>query len=175
MLPILIFLSNELCDPAVQRNLRIPLTFINFAIMPLHMYEGPYSKKSTFLLPHTRKETADVVYGAIFLLHDADYYIRTLDAYHLCSLSVMRRNHVLDTQHRIESTATPIAFSSIDELARLLYTEGEPARVSVYVGNPHQPIIQKCLRTTVRRRVTSGVDRYPLTNLLKEVLHERLI
>lgn len=155
--------------------MRLPLTFVTFAIMPLHMYKGTRDLPSSFLVPHTRTQSNDVVYGAIFLLSDADYYTRALDAYHLCSLHVLRRNHEYDAQHRVTLPATPISFNTVDELSRLMYTEREPTHVSVYVGNPQHPKIQKCLRTTARRRVNHGVDTHPLTNLLREVLHERLV
>ena len=171
-MPILLFLSNELCDPHVQRKLRVPLTFISFAIMPMHMYRGLHKHTSSFLVPHSRRQTQDVVYGALFVLADADYHIRTLDGYHLCSMSTLRRNHTLDHQHRTTHHATPIGFRSVDELARLLYTERDPVEVHVYVGNPDHPTIAQCLQPRKRRFITHGVDKHPLTHLLREVLHE---
>lgn len=167
---ILLFLANELCDPHVQRDLRLPLEFIGFAVMPLHMYEGPHTRRTTFLARHTRSQTTDVVYGGLFLLRDADYYLRILDGYHLCSLSTLGRNHIKDEQHRITYEATPISFATLDELASLRYTEREPIHASVYVGNPYQTKIYQCLQARARRRVKFGIHHNPLTNLLREVL-----
>ncbi len=100
----------------------------------------------------------NVIYGAIYSLRDAPFYIRILDAYQLCSLATLKRNHINDMHHRIQVGAVPISFDSIDELERVKYKEREGVVVQTYVGNPNHPKINQRLNKTNSYRVIDGMD-----------------
>lgn len=165
----LLFLSNELCSPSWQREMRLPLEFITFAHIKGKMYKH-FRNNGSFVLESKKKWGNDVVYGGIFLLKDFDFYIRILDAYQLCSLSSLYRNHKLDIHHRITTEATPISFSTVDEFERLMYKEREAIRVQTYVGNPNHPKIKQRLNKTVSYRIYDGIDKKHFRELIREVL-----
>lgn len=125
--------------------------------------------QDTFMM-ESRFRTDDVVYGALFLLSDADFYIQTIDSFMLCSRSILRKNHMKDQNHRITREVTPISFSSIDELDRLMYKENEKVNATLYVGNPIHPIISRLSKARGYRRITNGVNKEPLLKLIEEVM-----
>lgn len=172
VLPInqLIFLSDKLIEPATQRLLNIPLHFITFAHIDGMLFNLPRNT-GTFVSREGNPHGNNVVYGALFLLQDFGFHIRTLDSMSLCSLSTLRRNHSLDTQHRVTVQATPISFSSIDELERLLYVEGEPINVHTYIGNLNHPKINHRVANRNRRyyRITDGINADSFLQLYREV------
>lgn len=142
----------------MQRDMRIPLEFITFAFVEAKMYKH-FKNDSVFLLqPDNRKWGNNVVYGALYTLRDFEFYIRNLDAFHICSLSTLRTNHIKDIHHRVITSATPINFASLNNFSRLLYKEGSPIDVQTYVGNPNHPKIQQRLNKTISYRLTDGVD-----------------
>ncbi len=164
----LIFLSNKLMSPHVQRTLRLPIHFVSFAHMPGQLYTV-YGNTDMFNYV-SRRSQRKVVYGAIFLLENYDFHIRTLDSYGLCSLSALGRNHSLDTLHRIDVEVTPIKFNTLDELARLLYKEMKPIQTQTYVGNLTNPKIN--LRTKRHTyHVHSNIDKQSFKQLYREVSH----
>lgn len=162
----LVFIANSLLDKTERESLRIPMQFVCFAHIKGKMYRH-YRNQGTFILP---TEKSVVSYGAIFYMVDFDYYSRILDAYHSCSLSGLGRNHTRDLHHRIETDVTPIRFSSIEQLERLMYEETEPTHVHAYVGNPNHPKINNRLGRTVTYRVKHDVDPH-YKNLIREELH----
>lgn len=167
-----LFLSNELMSPIWQREMKLPLEFISFAFVEARMYRHMRSGKS-FIVPVDVKRTwgNTVAYGGLFVVHDFDYYIRTLDAYHMCSLSTLRRNHDYDLHHRVAVRATPIHFSTLDEFKRHKYKENEETTVSAYIGNlKHPNITQRLHEIRHRGRITSGVDVPHFKELLREVM-----
>lgn len=168
----MIFLSNELMNPELQREMKLPLEFISFAFVEeMRMYRH-LRTMNTFIVPNDVKRTwgNTVAYGGLFILNDFDYFIRTLDAYHMCSLSTLKRNHLYDVHHRVPVQATPIYFSTIEDFTRHKYTEQEPTTVNAYIGNLTNPNITQRLREIRHRgRVTSGVDVPHFTSLLREV------
>lgn len=172
VLPInnLIFLSDRLMSPVTQRLLNIPLEFITFAHIEGKMYTLPQNK-GTFVLRGDRPWGNSVVYGALYLLQDFNFHIRTLDGMSLCSLSALRRNHDLDMLHRVELDAIPIHFDSINELERLLYTEGDAIRASAYIGNVKHPKIKQRVANhrNGNHRILDGVDKDSFLQLHREV------
>lgn len=127
----------------------------------------------TFIAPLNVKKKwgNDVVYGGIFLLRDFDYYIRTLDAYHICSLSTLLKNHSRDLHHRLLTSITPITFSTVNDFCSLQYEEHSPIKSHVYWGNPTHPKINQRLHSQARpNRITDGVEKEHFNALLKEVL-----
>lgn len=128
-----------------------------------------FRKKGTFVVPnHKHVWGNDVVYGALFVLNDFHYYIRTLDAYQGCSLSSLMRNHTYDIHHRIKTDITPITFSSVEDFCTLRYNEKQPIRAYAYVGNPNHPKLKHQLQS--RSRILDGLDKEHYKELLREVL-----
>jgi hypothetical protein len=166
----LIFLSNELLCKEKQSDLNIPLEFLTFAFVEGKLYNH-FRKQGTFMLRYGKPWGNPVVYGAIFALPDYDFYIRLLDSYHVCSRTVLGRNHSRDIHHRETLVATPISFKTLDDLCRLKYSERDEVEVEAYQGNVNHPKINQRLNKTVSFRIESGVDKR-LLNLIQEVQHE---
>lgn len=166
----LVFISNELQSPLVQRELRIPLQFISFAYIEAKMYKH-FRNESSFTLPMktSRRWGNYNVYGALFHVEDFDFYIRLLDAYHTCSISALLTNHKNDIHHRVKTNATPIYFNTLDDMGRLKYREKEPILSHVYVGNQNHGKIKRRLNSTVSYRIIEGVDKKHFQELYKEV------
>lgn len=166
----LLFLSNELMNPSYQNELRIPLTFIQFAHIEGKMFRHFRNNSNFVALNASRQHGNKVVYGALFKLDDFDFYIRLLDAYHMCSLSTLHTNHINDIHHRIEVKATPIYFSNLDDFSRLKYAESQDTiDVQAYVGNLNHPKIIQRTNKTVSYRIISGVDANNFKKLFGEV------
>lgn len=166
----LIFLSNELMNPVIQRELRLPLEFITFGMTKGKMYKH-FKNKGTFILPPKLSKAwgNTFIYGGLFICKDFDFYARILDAYHVCSLSTMLRNHNQDVQHRVEVEVITIHFQTLDELARLKYREGESIKANTYIGNIKHPKIKIRTKKTTHYRVTSGVDAPHFTQLFRGI------
>lgn len=151
-------------NPGFQEQLKLPLEFMSYGISFAKMYYQ-FGKKDTFIIANddipNKLWGNSVVYGAIFLLKDFDFYSRVLDGYHLCSQAVLGRNHVRDVQHRRITEIKPIFFNSIDELARLKYKESdEPIEAQCYFGNLQHPKILRRIMASVKyqHRILDGVD-----------------
>ena len=147
------------------------MTFITFAHTDGRMYTT-HRNERTFVAKGVRQHGNSVVYGAVFLLPDPYYHIRTLDGMMLCSKSALGRNHDRDYMHRVVGSVTPIRFNTLDELNRLMYTEGEEIKVQQYVGNINHPEIKH--RVSVKKvrnySVSNGVDEQPFLELLRGIL-----
>lgn len=166
----LIFLTNELQTPSLQKSLRLPLEFIAFGIAEGRMYKH-FRNQSNFVIPvdSLKRWGNDVVYGGLFICKDFDFYANILDAYHVCSLSTMMRNHKRDIHHRVEVEVTTIHFQTLDELARLQYRESESIKAQMYMGNINHPKINLRLTKTVSYRIVSGIDTVNFKQLFGEV------
>lgn len=155
-------------NPSKRDELRIPMTFIGFAIAEGHLFNFTYDK---FIVQGRNEHGNSVVYGAIYLLHDEYYHIRTLDALHNCSLSALGVNHKLDMNHRIASSVIPISFNTLDELDRLKYQEHKSVPVYMYVANSKHPKIHQ--RINIKRgnryRILSGIDKESFLSQYREV------
>lgn len=168
----LIFLTNNLLNPDTRKTLNIPLEFICFGITKGKMYSS-YRSKNTFIsvLDNIGLTRNYVVYGALFLCKDFDFYCRILDAYHLCSLSTLLRNHSYDEQHRIITPVTPIYFKTLDELKTLKYRESDDSiNAQTYTANTKNPKIKQRMNTTFNsHRIISGIDAFNFKKLFWEV------
>lgn len=152
--------------------MNLPLEFITFGITDAKMY-FQYFNKDTFI------STADsinmirnsVVYGALFLCQDFDFYARILDSYHLCSLSTLLRNHRCDELHRVNVPVRPIFFNTLDELQYLKYRESNENIVAqTYIANINHPKIKQRMNTTNNsHRITSGINAVNFKKLFWEV------
>lgn len=166
----LIFLSNEIMNPSIHTAMRIPLHFISFAHIKGKMYKH-FGNRSTFTLPIDVNKSwgNDVAYGAVFVCKDFDFYARILDAYFVCSMTTMLRNHNQDLHHRFLTEATLLQFNTLEELATLKYKEGEPIDVLTYMGNLKHPKISQRLNKTISYRITDGIDKDNFKKLFWEV------
>lgn len=168
----LIFLANQLQDPSFQREMRIPLEFVAFAFTEGQLYTH-HRNTDTFVMPRKdgrQRWGNDVVYGGLFLLNDFMFYSRLLDAYHVCSLSTLLKNHNLDVHHRVKREVTPIHFADLDSFSRLKYVEVEPLNVTMYVGNQNHPKInQRLYKQGNPHRIVNGVDAEHYKQLYREV------
>lgn len=166
----LLFLYNELINPDLIREMKLPLRFVTFAYTDGKLYHH-YRRYSTFLLPNgdTKAWGNRNVYGAIFQLDDFDYYIRVIDANHICSLSSLNVNHKNDVMHRLRVPCVPISFNTLDDLGRLKYSEREKHECYTYFGNPnHRKIRQRIVRNPSYRLI-DGVDKSNFIKLHEEV------
>lgn len=164
------FFANELSNPNWQREMNLPLEFITFAYIEGKMYKH-YRNDSTFILPNLSRWGNNVVYGGLFLLKDSTFYSRILDAYQVCSLSTLHKNHDLDIHHRVSVEATPISFTTLDDFARLKYTERDPIQAQTYLGNlKHPKINQRLYKTNISYRIIDGLDKTHFKQLIREVM-----
>lgn len=168
-----IFLYNELLDQDYQQKLKIPLDFISFAyIEDAVMYDmnGRYIAIEKGALRNTNRYKK--VYGALFLLHNSEHFLRSLDASLMCSKTLLGFNHKLDEHHRLNLKATPIQFKSIEDFFKMKYNEGEPLRVLSYLGNPENEFIKTNVLNTVKNREVSGLDVNNFINLVLKECNE---
>lgn len=152
-----IFIYDKMLNPQVNKSIGIPLQFVCFAKIEAKMFRH-YHSNDVFALQHkSRTYMNKYVYGALFELSDADFYVRNLDAYYTCSLSMLRRNHKLDLHHRVMQKVTPIHFNSIFDFTRLKYTQSESIEAFVYFGNILHKRIKNRLNKTHSYRINDGV------------------
>lgn len=167
----LIFLTNCLLNPLHYKKLNLPLEFIAFGITEGKMYKH-FRNTGTFIMPvnNSKRWGNSVVYGGIFFCPDVDFYLRILDAYHLCSLSTLGKNHIRDLHHRIISHIIPIYFNTLEELSKLQYKEGDKLPTHTYVGNvKHPKIAKRMYKPFVSYRIKDGIDVKHFKNLYKEL------
>lgn len=151
-----------------QVDLKLPLTFIQYAYVEGKMYKG--NNNSTFIITSgTNRWGNNVVLGGIFLLGDFQYYVGILDALHSCSLSTLRLNHNNDMHHRQIVDATVISFNNLDDLGRSKYKEHEVVQVHAYLGNTNHPkISSKVFQEKHPYRIIDGVDKNSFKQLYLE-------
>jgi hypothetical protein len=159
-------------DPTHHKQLLLPFEFISFGITEGKMYKH-FQNNGTFVTPINtlrRRWGNNVVYGSLFYCPDINFYLRVLDAYHICSLSTLKKNHINDIHHRIITNITPIYFNTLDELSRLKYKEGKPISAYMYLGNTIQPKLARRIKHPyLSHRVIDGIDIKHFKNLYKEV------
>lgn len=154
-----IFIYNELLDEEKQKLARLPLEFICFAyIKGAIMYEikGKYYAIEENKLRKTNQYNK--VYGAMYILHSSEHFMRTLDAIMTCSKSFTGANHKYDIMHRLNVKARPIHFKDIEEFVKMKYNETEEVNVITYLANPQNDFIKTNVLNTVNNREVSGLD-----------------
>lgn len=145
------------------------MEFINFAFTGGKLYNH-YWKQGTFVVPENKQRWGnDAVYGGVFYLKDSHFYIRSLDAYQQCSLSLLGVNHIYDLHHRVEAIVTPISFSNVEEFVSLRYKERNNIDAQMYVGNIKHPKINQILSSKQHKRILQGLQKDVFNELLKEV------
>lgn len=154
---MLIFLYNELLESNLQQFLGIELVFVSFAyIFDVKMFQGYEDEITVVEYDDIRRGYGNnKVYGAVYHLKQPEY-LRYLDAYSICSKSVLGANHIRDTNHRIKREAVLIQFETLDELSRLLYNEITTVEVETYIGNIEKEHISKRVEQP-RHRIPSGL------------------
>lgn len=155
----LVFIYNELLDDKKQELLKLPLDFVCFAyIENAIMYEvkKKYIAIKENVLTKTKKYNK--VYGALYILHNSEHFLRTLDASMGCSKGFIGYNHDKDVTHREKLNAIPIHFKSVEDFLKLKYNEGVGVRVITHLANPKNDVIKTNVLNTVRNREVSGLD-----------------
>lgn len=153
--------------------MNLPLEFIAFGITNGKMYHGHFNIDTFISTTDSINMTRNsVVYGALFLCKDFDFYIRILDSYHLCSLSTLLRNHPCDELHRTNVSIRPIYFNTLDELQYLKYIESNDNIVAqTYIANIDHPKIKQRMDTSNNtHRITSGINADNFKKLFWEVI-----
>lgn len=162
-----VFIYNELLDENKQKLAKLPLEFICFAyIKDAVMYDlrGKYYAIEQNTIKRTLKNNK--VYGALYILHNSEHFIRTLDAYMTCSKGFIGTNHKLDVHHRVKRKAIPIHFKTVEQFLKVKYNEGDELDVITYLANPNNDVIKAHVSNTVRNREVSGLDINNFINLL---------
>ena len=165
----LIFISNKFINPTICQEFSLPLEFIRFAQIKGKMYYHVRNQDTFVVQDFNRKYGNNVIYGAVFLLNNFEFYIRQLDAYFACSLSSLGVNHKLDTHHRLAVETTPISFSTVDQFERLLYSEDEPITCHAYLGNLNHPKIEtRVKQEKTSHRIPHGIYIKHFNKLIRE-------
>ena len=89
-----VFLYNELLNEDYQKQLKLPLEFVCFAyINGAVMYDikGKYCALKENDLKKTRKYNK--IYGALYILHNSEHFLRVLDASLTSSKGIIGTNH----------------------------------------------------------------------------------
>ena len=169
-----VFLYNELMNESYQEKLKLPLEFICFAYMEgvvLYDIKGRYYALKENSLRKTKGYNR--VYGALYILHNSEHFLRTLDASLVCSKGIIGKNHILDVMHRTKQKATPIHFKTVEEFLKMKYNEGDGLDVITYIANPENELIKSNVVNTVRNREVCGLDINNFINILIEKTKEK--
>ena len=162
----LLFLTDELQDPVLRQELKLPMIFIGYALTTGKMYKR---RGSTFVISDSSVKNwgNSVVYGGIYLLEDFSHYIRVIDAYNSCSLSLLGTNHNYDLNHRVQKKVTTIDFQELKELHNLKYEEKTDVVTQMYLGNmAHNKIKHIVCNNMNSYRVQSGANH----NIKKQII-----
>ena len=169
-----VFLYNELMNKSYQEKLKLPLEFICFAYIEgaiMYDIKGKYYALKENSLRKTKGYNR--VYGALYILHNSEHFLRTLDASLVCSRGIIGKNHKLDVMHRTKEKAIPIHFKTVEEFLKMKYNEGDGLDVITYIANPENELIKSNVINTVRNREVCGLDINNFIDLLlKEVSDE---
>lgn len=166
-----VFIYNEWLDEEKQKLAKLPLEFICFAyIENTVMYEikGKYVAIRENKLKKTKKYNK--VYGALYILHNSEHSLRTLDAIMTCSKAFIGSNHKYDIMHRENVKVIPIHFKSVEDFLMMRYNEGEEVSAITYLANPINNVIKTNVLNTVRNREVSGLD---INNFINLVMKEK--
>lgn len=166
-----VFLYDEWLDEEKQKLAKLPLEFICFAYVEnVVMYE--IKEKYIAIKENTLKKTKkyNKVYGALYILHNSEHSIRTLDAVMTCSKAFIGSNHKYDIMHRENMKLIPIHFKSIEDFLTLRYNEGDELDAIMYLANPINNVVKANVLSTVRNRVVCGLD---INNFINLVLKEK--
>ena len=158
-----VFLYNEWLDEDKQKLARLPLEFVCFAYI-----EGAtmYRIKDNCVAIHKEKSKKyQRVYGALYILHNSEHSLRTLDAIMTCSKSFIGSNHRNDFMHRERIKAIPIQFKSIEDFLKMFYNEGEEINVITYMANPLNDVIKTYVKSSKNKEI-SGLDVNNFINLV---------
>ena len=168
-----VFLYNELLNEDYQKQLRLPLEFICFAYIEgtvLYDIKNKYYAVKENTLRKTKKNNK--VYGALYILHNSEHFLRVLDATFVCSKGIIGSNHKLDLFHRVKEKAVPIHFKTVEEFLKIKYNEGEGLDIITYLANPNNELIKSNVKNTVRNREVSGLDVNNFINIMIEKTKE---
>lgn len=165
----LVFLYNDILNEEKQKKYRLPLEFICFAYVNnavLYDFKGNcYMLKRGDLRKSNKNKK---VFGALYILHNAENNLRILDAVMTCSKSLIGKNHIKDIMHREYVYARPIHFKTIEEFIKMRYNEKEDVQVMTYFGNINNSYIKTNVMNTTKNREMCGFDIENFINLVLE-------
>lgn len=162
-----VFLYNEWLDEEKQKLAKLPLEFICFAYIDntvMYEIEKKYVAIREGEIAITKKYNK--VYGALYILHNSERSIRTLDAVMICSKAFIGSNHKNDVTHRKNVQVTPIHFNSIEEFLLMCYKEKDKIDAITYLANQDNIMIREGVLNTVRNREVCGFDINNFINLM---------
>ena len=152
----LLFLTNNLQQPTLRHNHLIPAEPLGIGLMCGRMYQ--YGSDSLVANPPHKPQGNSVVYGTLYHITNFEHWIRAIDAYHYCSLSLLGRAHQLDLQHREERDIMLINPTDTEALLSLNYTELSTVKAYVYVANENHPKVKQLTNYNLHRyRINSGL------------------
>lgn len=159
-------------EPNKRDDLKLPMTFVCFALLKGSLYRFPHTALN---VTHKKPFGNSVVYGAVYIVHDAFFHIRTLDAYHLCTKDALGENHKFDHAHRVSGKVSPIMFKNLQELDRLIYVEDAPIDVQYYVANPKHPTTAERVRRRngANYRIYHGIVPHAFQQQLEGIQNEK--
>ena len=171
---MLIFLSNELINPEVQRKYKLKLNFISFAFVEgimFRQHQGNDKKTMNLKLKDTKARNNVVIYGALFWCDNFDFYSSILDGMHNCMTSILGFNHAKSEFHREEVMATVIHFETLQQLANLEYKELTQVETQAYFANINHPKIRNKVlgKKASDLKIVDGIDANNYTKLFLEV------
>lgn len=144
---MLIFISNELLNPKVQKKYKLDLKFIAYAIADATLIRNSKQtrqKDTGFMIEKEQYKVkkTNIVYGGLFYCKNFEFYGRIIDGLNYCNYSLLGFNHPLDRVYRKEIKVKIIRFDTLKDLAYLRYTEGTEVEAIAYFGNINHPKIK---------------------------------
>lgn len=172
---MLIFISNELLSPKMQKKYKLDLKFIAFGILEGALFKtsrNSKGKNNGFVVKNNVKRFRrnSVVYGALFLCENYDFYSYILDGLNDCFYSVLGLNHPFSIVHKEKTKVKVIHFETLKDLAYLQYKEGTEIEAIAYFGNINHPKIKsKVFDKNNSYRIKDGLFANQLKELFMEV------
>ena len=166
----LIFLTSNAMSPRTIKAARIPLQFISFGYAEGRLATKHRELDDTILIykPKEQPLYGDIAYGALFVLEDYEFHIPVLDALMGCTEAITAGLY----QHvniRVDVNVVPIAFNSLDEFRRLIYTEKDLISATTYYANPNHITIINRIKTLKKYTNVSNINPKPFRELYEEV------
>lgn len=167
----LFFIYDTLLIKKVQAILNIPLEFVSYGYAHgklYFMYDG--KRRRHFFI----KARGRCVYGAIFVLDQAEEYERVVHSFYNCSYKYTNTILTSDLYKEDTVSVTPITFNSLTELCSNVVTRLESIECSVFVGNEINPTVKNSLTKYRYYKKNDGIDAVSFLTLVKERGDERL-
>lgn len=163
----LVALYNSACNHEFLDKMKIAYAPVGYVMFTgaLYVYWNEY-----WALPYSSEikqhKGFDKVYAKLYVIQD-EFYMKQLDAYHRCSLSMLRKNHIMDLSHRVRVPCIPIAFDDINSFMNLDYEEGDTVQIQTYIANPYNELMKEMIKKNRRHRCESA-SHYILNEIWRD-------